>query len=73
MCPYYMLEHLLGICPGVVLLDPLLVLYPVFCGTPKLISRVVVQLKIKLSSPMKIFYSSSGSLGDPYLRKTEEN
>ena len=27
---YYMLDHLLGICPGVVLLDPLVVLCPVF-------------------------------------------
>ena len=22
MCPYYMVEHLLGICPGMVLMDP---------------------------------------------------
>ena len=31
MCPYYILEHLLGICPGVVLLDPPLVLCPIPC------------------------------------------
>jgi Ni,Fe-hydrogenase III component G len=43
MCPYYQLEHLLGICPGEVLLDLLVVLYPILWGTTKLISRVVVQ------------------------------
>ena len=43
MCPYYKLEHLLGICPGEVLLDPLVVLCPIFGGNAKLICRVVVQ------------------------------
>ena len=33
MCPYYMLEHLLDICPGVVLLDPLVVVCLIFWGT----------------------------------------
>jgi uncharacterized membrane protein YccF (DUF307 family) len=42
MRPYYMLEHLLGICPGVVKLDHQVLLCPVFSGTTKLISRVVV-------------------------------
>ena len=41
MCPYYKLKHLLGICPGVVLLDPQVVLCPIFWGGAKLISRVV--------------------------------
>jgi hypothetical protein len=41
MCPYYMLEHLLGIYPGVVLLDLPVELCPVFWGTTILISRVV--------------------------------
>jgi hypothetical protein len=31
MCYYYMLEHLLGICLGVVFLDLLVELRPVFC------------------------------------------
>jgi hypothetical protein len=35
--------HLLDICPGEVLQDPPVVLCPVFWGTTKLISRVVVQ------------------------------
>jgi hypothetical protein len=43
MCPYYQLEHLLGICPGEALLDLLVILCPVFWGTARLISRVVVQ------------------------------
>jgi hypothetical protein len=30
MCPYYMLEHLLGICPDVVELGPQVVLCPIF-------------------------------------------
>jgi hypothetical protein len=30
MWPYYMLEHLLGICPGVIQLSPQVVLYPIF-------------------------------------------
>jgi hypothetical protein len=42
MCPYYKLDHLLGICPGVVLRDPLVVLCLIFWGTARLISRVVV-------------------------------
>ena len=42
MCPYYQLEHLLGICPGEVLLD-LPVECPIFQGTSRLTSRVVVQ------------------------------
>ena len=42
MCPYYMLEHLLGICPGEVLLDLPVVLCPILWGTARLISRVVV-------------------------------
>jgi hypothetical protein len=36
------LEHLLGICPGEVLLDLQVVLCPVFWGTARLISRMVV-------------------------------
>jgi hypothetical protein len=43
MCPYYQLEHFLGICPGEVLQDPPVVLCPIFWGTARLISRVVVQ------------------------------
>jgi hypothetical protein len=42
MYPYYQLEHLLGTCPGEVLLDLPVVLCPVFSGTTRLISRVVV-------------------------------
>ena len=42
MCPYYQLEHLLDICPWEVLLDIPLVLCPIFWGTARLISRVVV-------------------------------
>ena len=42
MCPSYRLEHLLDICSGEVFLDPLVVLCPIFWGTAKLISRVVV-------------------------------
>jgi hypothetical protein len=42
MCPYYQLEHLLDICPGEVLQDPPIVLCPIFWGTARLISRVVV-------------------------------
>ena len=42
MCPYYMLEHLLGIWPGVVYLGPQVVLCLIFWGTIQLISRVVV-------------------------------
>jgi hypothetical protein len=30
MCPYYMFEHPLGIWPGEVLLDPQVVLCPIF-------------------------------------------
>jgi hypothetical protein len=37
-----MLEHLLGVCPGAVLLDLLIVLCSIFWGTTRLISRVVV-------------------------------
>jgi hypothetical protein len=37
-----MLEHILGICSGVVLLEPSVVLCPIFRGTAKLISRVVL-------------------------------
>ena len=40
---YYQLEHLLDICPGEVLLDLPVVLWPLFWGTARLISRVVVQ------------------------------
>ena len=40
MCPSYQLEHLLDICPGE---DPPVVLCPIFWGTARLISRVVVQ------------------------------
>ena len=36
------LEYLLGICPGVVLVGPQVVLCPIFWGIAKLISRVVV-------------------------------
>ena len=43
MCPSYRLEHLLDICPGEVLWDSLVVLCPIFWGTARLISRVVVQ------------------------------
>ena len=43
MCSYYQLDHLLGICPGEVLLDLPVVLCPIFWGTTRLISRVVVQ------------------------------
>ena len=43
MCWYYKLEHLLGICPGEVLLNPPVVLCPIFWETTRLISRVVVQ------------------------------
>jgi hypothetical protein len=39
--PYYQLEHLLG--SGEVLLDLPVVLSPIFSGTARLISRVVVQ------------------------------
>ena len=42
MCPYYKLEHLLAICPGEELLDLPVVLCPIFWGTTRLISRVVV-------------------------------
>ena len=42
MWPYYMLEHHLGICRGVVYLGPQVVLCPFFWGTAKLISRVVL-------------------------------
>jgi hypothetical protein len=37
------LGHLLDICPGEVLRDPPVVLCPIFGGTARLISRVVVQ------------------------------
>jgi hypothetical protein len=44
MCPYYMLEHLLGIYPVVVLVDPQVgCIMSNFLRTAKLISRVVVQ------------------------------
>jgi hypothetical protein len=43
MCSSYRLGHLLDICPGEVLRDPLVVLCPIFWGTARLISRVVVQ------------------------------
>ena len=43
MCPYYQLGHLLGICPGEVLLDITVILCPIFWGTARLISKVVVQ------------------------------
>ena len=42
MCPSYQLEHLLDICPGEELRDPPVVLCPIFWGTTRLISRVVV-------------------------------
>jgi hypothetical protein len=42
MHSYYMLEHLLGICPGGVLMEPQVVLCPISRGTAKLISRVLV-------------------------------
>jgi hypothetical protein len=35
MYPYYKLEHLLCICPGVVLLDLSVVLCPIFCSMPQ--------------------------------------
>ena len=37
-----MLEHLLGICPGVVYLGTQVVLCPIFWGTAKLNSRVIL-------------------------------
>ena len=43
MCPSYRLGHLLDICPGEVLRDPLVELCPIFRGTARLISRVIVQ------------------------------
>jgi hypothetical protein len=43
MCPYYHLELLLGRCPGEVLPDLPVVICPVFRGTARLISRVVVK------------------------------
>jgi hypothetical protein len=43
ICPYYQLEHLLGICPGEVLLYLPVLLCPIFWGTARLTSRVVVQ------------------------------
>jgi hypothetical protein len=42
MCPYYKLCHLLGICPGELLLDLPVVLCPIFWRTARLISRVFV-------------------------------
>jgi hypothetical protein len=42
MCPFYKLEHLLGICSGVVLLDLLVELCPISWETAKMISRLVV-------------------------------
>lgn len=43
MCPSYWLEHLLDICPEEVLWQSPVVLCPIFWGTAKLISRVVLQ------------------------------
>ena len=42
MCAYYMLQHLLGIWPGVVYLGPQVVLCQIFWGTTRLISRGVI-------------------------------
>ena len=42
MCPYCMLEHLWGICPEVGWLGLQVGLCPIFWGTTRLISRVVV-------------------------------
>ena len=43
MCPSYQLKHLLDICQEEVLWDPPVVLCPIFRGTTRLISTVVVQ------------------------------
>jgi hypothetical protein len=43
MCPYYKLEHLLGICPRERLLNLLVILCPIFWGPIKLPFRVVIQ------------------------------
>jgi len=42
MCLCYILEHLLGLCPGVAYLGCQIVLCPIFWGTARLISTVVV-------------------------------
>ena len=44
-CPSYRLEHLLNICPGEILWDPPVVQCPIFWGTTRLISRVVIQAR----------------------------
>ena len=46
MCPYYKLEHLLGICPGEKLLDLPVVLYPIFLGTADWFPEWLYQLAI---------------------------
>ena len=43
MCPYYLLEHLLGICPKVIWLGPQVVLCSIIWETAKLISRVLLR------------------------------
>jgi hypothetical protein len=42
MCSYLMLDHLLGICPGVVLLDPLVVQCQIFWGTTKPCRKILI-------------------------------
>ena len=42
MCPCYMLEYFLGICPIVIQLGLQLKLFPIFLGTARLISKVVI-------------------------------
>ena len=44
MCTCYILHHLLGVWPGMVLLGPQVVLCPIFWETIKLITRVVKRL-----------------------------
>ena len=42
MCPYYVLEHLLGICPVVALLGLQVKLFLILLGTARLFSQVVL-------------------------------
>jgi hypothetical protein len=39
MCPFYWLEHLLDICPGEVLWDPLVILCPIFLKGQQISSK----------------------------------
>jgi len=58
-CPCFILEHLLGICPGVVYLGPQVALCPIFEGFPNWYPEWLYQLVIPLTTQKCSFFSTS--------------